>query len=259
MTRLPIKALLLDMDGVLWRDTQPIGDLPAIFSGLQKKGLRAAFITNNATRTANQYVEKLTGFGIRAEPQQVYTSARAAAEYLAEQHPNGGPVFVVGEDGLSLALKERGFLQDGKAPLAVVVGLDRFATYDKLSAAALFVRAGVPFIGTNPDRTLPTPQGLVPGAGSLIAAIEAATDVKATIIGKPQPTMFLQALKDLRLKPKEALVVGDRLETDIAGGQAAGCPTALVLSGVTTKEQARAWLPAPDWITPDLASLVKKL
>ncbi len=111
-------------------------------------------------------------------------------------------------------------------------------TYQKLSRATLHIRAGAPFYGTNPDKTFPTPQGLVPGAGSILAAIEAATDVKPIIIGKPQPAMMYMALEKLGTLPEETLVVGDRLETDIAAGQAAGCKTALVLSGVSTKQQA---------------------
>jgi len=122
----------------------------------------------------------------------------------------------------------------------------------------LLIRAGAPFIATNPDPTFPTPEGLVPGAGAIIAAIEAATGVEAEVIGKPNPGMYRVALQRLKAAPEETLVVGDRLETDIAGAQALGCRTALVLSGVTDEQRARQWDPAPDWIFPDLQTLLEK-
>jgi 4-nitrophenyl phosphatase len=161
--------------------------------------------------------------------------------------------------GLIQTLKEFGFNNGASNPLAVVVGLDKNITYEKLRIASLFIRGGVPFIGTNADKSFPTPEGLVPGAGSLIAALEAASDTKAEIIGKPQATMFYHALNYLKCAPEDVLVVGDRLETDIAGGQAAGCKTALVLSGVSTREMGEAWKPAPDLILPDLTHLAKMM
>ncbi len=164
-----------------------------------------------------------------------------------------GAVFIVGENGIQRALEERGFTpiidpDDETTPVAVVGSIDRSISYQKLRRATLHIRAGAPFYGTNPDKTFPTPQGLVPGAGSILAAIEAATDVKPIIIGKPQPAMMHMALERLGTTPEETLVVGDRLETDIAAGQAAGCKTALVLSGVSTRQQAKDWQPAPDFI-----------
>ena len=128
----------------------------------------------------------------------------------------------------------------------MVVALDRGINYEKLRQATLWIRAGVPFIGTNPDRTFPTPQGQVPGAGSILATIEAATDVAPLVIGKPNPAMYQFALERMGLLPEEVLVVGDRLETDIAGAQNLGSPCALVLSGVTDEEKAWQWDPAPD-------------
>jgi 4-nitrophenyl phosphatase len=254
-----IRALLLDMDGVLWRGDQPIGDLPVIMASIAEKGLAVAYVTNNATRTADQYVAKLASMDVEAVPGQIYTSARASVRYLAGRHPDGGPIFMVGEVGLQQALEAAGFTLSDEDPLAVVVGLDSQVTYAKLRAATLLVRAGAPLIGTNPDRTLPTPDGLVPGAGALIAAIEAATDTRATVIGKPQGAMLQDAMDDLGVRPDETLMVGDRVETDTAAGQAVGSRTALLLSGVTSEAAARAWQPAPDFIEADLATLIGKL
>jgi 4-nitrophenyl phosphatase len=257
-----IKALILDMDGVLWRENTPIGDLPAIFARIRERGLKVALATNNATRTVDEYLQKLVGFGVTLAPWQIITSSLATADTLANEFPDGGAVFVVGENGIQRTLEERGFRpiidpQDETKVVAVVTGMDRFVSYQKLRRATLHIRAGVPFYGTNPDRTFPTPAGLVPGAGSILAAIEAATDVKPIIIGKPQTAMMRMALEKLGTTPEESLVVGDRLETDIAAGQAAGCKTALVLSGVSTREQAENFQPAPDIITEELGKLIE--
>lgn len=254
-----LKGLLLDMDGVLWRDTQPIGDLPQTLARIKGMGLKAAFVTNNATRTVEQYVEKFGAFGAEVEAEQIFTSARATAAHLAKQHPNGGRVFIVGERGLVEALRERGFEQGEKDPLAVVVGLDRAVSYEKLTRATLLIRNGVPLIGTNPDATLPSPVGLAPGAGALIAALETASGAKAQIIGKPEPTLLEAAMSSLGVGPDETLMVGDRLETDIAAGRWAGCRTALVLTGASTQEQAEAWVPRPDYVVGDLNELLAEL
>lgn len=250
----PVRALILDMDGVLWRGDQPIGDLPRIFEAFKAQGLRVALATNNATRTADQYCQKLKGF---VDAERIVTSAEATAYFLHEQFPQGGPVFLVGEEGLRHALAQYGFypVEDDRV-IAVVAGLDRQLTYDKLRKATLLIRQGVPFVGTNPDRTYPSPEGLVPGAGTVLAALEAASDVKPVIVGKPFPTLFRVALERLNATPAETLVVGDRLDTDILGGQQAGMRTALVLSGVSTFEEAKRWSPPPDLIAPTLAHLI---
>ena len=254
-----IKALLLDMDGVLWRDSQAIGDLPSILNKAEQKGLNLAYVTNNATRTISQYLSKFKSFGVEVGQDQIYTSAITSAEYLSHEHPQGGNLFMIGEDGLEAALKEKGFTFGEEDCLAVVVGLDRQISYEKLMRATLLVQDGVPLIGTNPDRTLPTPEGLAPGAGALIAAIESASGVTAKIIGKPEPVMLQSALKALEIEPNQALMVGDRLETDIAAGQQAGCATALVLSGASSRAEAEAWSPAPDYVEADLSAVLEKL
>ena len=254
-----IRGLILDMDGVLWRDTQPIGNLPEIFARIQQLDLRVILATNNATRTVASYLEKLSGFGVHLDPWQIITSSQATAHFMKTQCPKSGNIFVVGETGLQDALHEQGFTTGDGSAIAVVAGMDRQVTYEKLSKATLLIRAGATFIGTNPDRSFPTPAGLVPGAGAILAALETATDVSPIIIGKPGPIMFQQALERLGTTPEETLTVGDRLETDILGGQNARCKTAVVLSGVSTLEHAHAWKPAPDLITPDLTTVLDTL
>jgi 4-nitrophenyl phosphatase len=199
----------------------------------------------------------MESFGITIQPWQIIHSGIAAARYLSQKIPQGGAVYVIGEKGVTQALREYGFFPGEENVVAVVAGMDRKFNYNKLRKATLFIRSGKLFVATNPDRTFPTPEGLVPGAGSIIAALEAASYVNAIVAGKPAPEMYQIALERLNAKPEEVLVVGDRPETDIAGAQALGCRTALVLSGVANEEEARQWQPAPDIICADLATIVQ--
>lgn len=256
----PLRSLILDMDGVLWRAAKPIGDLPSIFKTIARRGWLVILATNNATRTPAQYLERLRSLGVTSlEPWQVINSAQAAAHYLKERFPQGGCVYVVGEAGLQEAVVEQGFTLGEENVVAVAAGMDRQLTYDKLRTATLLVRRGALLVGTNPDKTFPTPLGEVPGAGAILAALEAATGVQAVVAGKPSPYMYRVALERLGTPASQTLVVGDRLETDIAGAQPLGCQTALVLSGVTPLERAKTWTPQPDYIAADLAELLVKI
>lgn len=252
----PIKALILDMDGVLWRGSQPIGDLPAVFTRIAERNLKVICATNNATSTPEQFAAKLAAMGVAFPSSQIVNSAMAAAWYLKKIHPNGGPVHLVGENGLHRAFETMGFWPADRDVLAVIAGMDREFTYTKMSTASRLIRGGAPFYGTNPDLTFPTPDGLVPGAGAILAGIEAASGVKPIIIGKPSPTLYQVALERLGTTSQETLAVGDRLETDILGGQRAVMRTALVLSGVTTPEDLAAWPTPPDLVAADLMALV---
>jgi 4-nitrophenyl phosphatase len=254
--RSSIEALILDMDGVLWRGNESIGDLKSIFGQIKRIGWKVIFATNNATRTIHQYVQVLASFGVHAEPWQIVTSATAVIDLLINKFPNGGPVYLIGEQGLVEACAEFGFYHSDAGALAVIASMDRELTYEKLKSATLLLRKGVPFIGTNPDRTFPTPQGLIPGSGSILAALTTASGVSPIIAGKPESTMYKVALERLNTTAEHVLVVGDRPETDIAGAQLIGCRTALVLSGVTNAAEASIWQPAPDLITENLETLV---
>jgi len=251
-----IKGLILDMDGVLWLGDHPLLDMPAFFSQAEKIGLKIMLATNNATRSIAQYQEKLLSYEVSLAADQIVNSAMSAAFYLQEKHPGGGKVFVVGENGLATTLADWGFQPSEDEALAVVAGLDRTLTYTKLSRAVQLIRSGVEFVGTNPDLTYPSPGGLTPGAGSVLAFIEAGSGVKPVITGKPEPFMFNLALQRMHLQASEVLAVGDRLDTDILGGQRAGCHTAVVLSGVSTREEIAAWSPKPDLTLDNLADLV---
>ncbi len=252
----PIRGLILDMDGVLWKDETPLIDARRVFEKIRASGLKFILATNNATRTLEQYQEKLARFGVEVDDRQIINSAMAVASLLSQHFPGGGPVYIVGEDGLRAALKEKGFYFAEKDVKAVVAGWDRGITFAKLAQATLLIRAGAPFYGTNPDRTFPTPQGLIPGTGALLAAIEAATDQKPILGGKPTPVMMDLAMQRLQTAPAETLAIGDRLETDILGGANAGCRTALLLSGVSTRQDLEAFHPKPDLVAEDLAHLI---
>jgi 4-nitrophenyl phosphatase len=147
-------------------------------------------------------------------------------------------------------------VENAQEAQVVVMGIDHDITFDKMLEATLLIRRGIPFYGTNPDKTFPTPRGQIPGAGAWTSVVTTATGVEPIYAGKPYPFMMELSLEILGTKKEETLVVGDRLETDIAAGQAIGCPTAVVLSGVSTREQAEAWEPKVDIIANDLASLI---
>jgi len=259
----PIQALILDMDGVIWKSDAPIGDLAEIFARIRARGLKFVFATNNGTKTPEEYQQKLAGLGVEVDASQVVTSALGVAFMLAatRKYPRGTKVFVIGEDGVRVALEQKGFviLSTGDAPQAevFVMGIDRSVNFQKVVEAALLVRAGIPFYTTNTDKTFPTPRGQIPGSGAWLSVITTATGVEPIVAGKPFPFMMELALEILGTKKEETLVVGDRLETDIAAGQAIGCPTALVLSGVSTQEQADAWKPSPTIIAESLSELLR--
>jgi 4-nitrophenyl phosphatase len=251
-----VNALILDMDGVIWRDQEPIGDLPGIFKFLDKCKIRYSFATNNSSKSPDQYKQKLSSLGVEVQTDQIINSSIAAGKYLSSIYPDGGPVYVIGEEGLIDGLHTFGYYPSLSKPLAVVAGIDYHFTYEKLKQATLLIRSGVPFIGTNGDLTFPTPEGLIPGAGSILAAIQAATEVTPQITGKPSGFMMDLMMERMGVTPDETLVVGDRYETDIVGGINANCRTALVLSGVSQLNQKSRWTPQPDFIVDDLAALV---
>ncbi|HEX5840410.1 MAG TPA: HAD-IIA family hydrolase [Anaerolineales bacterium] len=255
-----IKALIIDMDGVIWKADAPIGDLARTFNRIRSRGLKFVFATNNSSRTSDQYTARLKEFGVDVEPWQIVTSSQAAAHAVARKFPSGTRIFMIGEDGLRTALEEKGFeilpVEDAPMAEAVVMGIDRSINFQKLAEATLLVRRGVPFYATNPDKTFPTPRGEIPGAGAWYSIIVTASDVQPIVAGKPYPFLMELSLEKLGTTPQETLVVGDRLETDIAAGQAVGCPTALVLSGVSTLEEADLWRPKIDFIARDLAELI---
>lgn len=255
-----IKALILDMDGVIWKGDAPIGDLPATFNRIRERGLKFVFATNNGTKTPEDYQVKLRELGVEVAPWQIVTSALGIAFMLAQKYPRGTKIFMIGEDGIRVALEEKGFeiLSTEDAPQAqvFVMGIDRTINFMKVAEATLLVRAGIPFYTTNTDKTFPTPRGEIPGSGSWLSVITSATGIEPIVAGKPFPFLMELSLERLGTTKEETLVVGDRLETDIAAGQSVGCPTALVLSGVSKMSEADLWNPKIDIIAESLSALV---
>lgn len=256
-----LSALILDMDGVLWRDKEPIGNLPAIFARFDALQLKVALATNNSTRSVEQYLEKLAGLGVQTlQPWQIITSSQAVAALLKRDFPNGGPVFAIGEDGLKQELASQGFeplpVEAASRACAVVMGIDREINFNKISEATLLVRSGAPFYATNPDKTFPTPRGEIPGAGAWQSILVTASNVVPKVAGKPSPFMMQLALERLGTPAEKTLVVGDRIETDILSGQAVGCKTCLVLTGIASRAEGQAHQPAIDVIAESLSALV---
>jgi 4-nitrophenyl phosphatase len=256
---LELDGLILDMDGVLWRGMEPMPGLVPFFDALRQQGIHFILATNNSTRTVAQYVDKLAGMGVEIRPDQVITSAYAAADYLLTLAAPGTPVYAVGEEGVTDALESRGFRVTAEGARFVVAGLDRHFTYEKMARAMQLILKGASYIGTNPDVTLPTPTDPFPGAGAILAGITAATGVEPMIVGKPEALMFQQAMARLGTRPEQTAIVGDRLETDILGGRNAGLRTILVLSGITQQDDLDVSPLQPDWVLEDIRALTAAL
>jgi 4-nitrophenyl phosphatase len=250
-----LRHLIVDMDGVLYRGQEAIPGTAEFIVFLRQQGIGFVLATNNSTRTPQQYVDRLAAMGVGVSAGEVLTSAQATAAYLAGIAPAGARVFVVGQDGLWTALREAGFALVEEEADYVVVGMDFRVCYERLAQATLLIRAGARFVGTNPDRTFPSERGIVPGAGSLLALLETATDVKPIVIGKPETAMIEQALVRLAADPAQTAVLGDRLETDILAGRRAGLATLLVLSGVTDRALLAGSEIQPDRVFDDVAHL----
>jgi 4-nitrophenyl phosphatase len=248
------KSLIIDLDGVLYRGNEPIEGAREFIALLQREEIPFLLLTNNSTRTPGRYVEKLAKMGIVVGESDVLTSAQATALYLERIAPPGARVYAIGEEGLRAALGEKYILTEDKADF-VVVDMDSELTYEKLRVATLLIRGGAGFIATNPDKTLPTEEGLIPGNGAILAALEAATGVAPFVVGKPEPAIFDLALARMGVGKEGAVVIGDRLETDILGGWRAGLITILVLSGATSRQELENSPVKPDLVFEDVRQL----
>lgn len=252
---------LLDLDGVVYIGPHAVESATEALSAARGMGMRLEFVTNNAARPPAVVAEHLTSLGIAADPGEVVTSAQAAAHYLADQLPAGAAVLVVGTVGLDDALRERGLRPVHRAedqPAAVVQGYSPDLDWSQLAEGAVAIRRGIPWVATNLDATVPSPRGPLPGNGSLVAALRHATGREPISTGKPDPTMHRESVQ--RSAARRPIVVGDRLDTDIEGANAAECPSLLVLSGVTAPAEL-LWLPPerrPSFIAQDLRGLLTR-
>lgn len=248
-------CVLFDLDGVLFRGDHAIRGAPEAVARVRAAHAAVAFVTNNSARTPQEVWEKLTALGIGADPGEVVTSALATADLLSAS--GGGTAFVIGERGIVEALTDAGIgVLEGDPDAAdhVVVGWDRRVDYAKLRTAAVLVQRGARLVATNADPSYPAPDGLVwPGAGAILAAVEATTGAVAEVVGKPYPPLFRAALA--RSGGHRPLVVGDRLDTDIAGAAALGWDSLLVLTGVATRVDLADASSAPTYVGRDVGAL----
>jgi glycerol 3-phosphatase-2 len=252
-------SVLFDCDGVVYLGDEVIPAAVTAVDGVRRQGVRVAFVTNNSSVAPDKVAAKLTRLGIGAEPADVVTSAQAVVRLLGGRDTlKGARVLVVGGPGL------RGELTGAGAEIIdhtrwrdadiVVVGLDRELSYDKLAGASLALARGARFAGTNADRSLPEPDGPLPGAGSLLALLTVTTGRVPEVAGKPAPALFETAATALEAPPY--LMVGDRADTDLAGASALGWDTALVLTGIATLATLPDVPVAPTWVLPDAGGLL---
>lgn len=254
-----IGALGLDGDGTLWRGAEPLPGLVELRDLALARGLPLAVLTNNSTRSPRHYAEFLARLGLPIPAERVITSSTATAAYLRRELPAGGRAYAIGEVGLIEQLRLAGFeiAADASADVdAVVVGGDSGLTYAKLKHGCLLLQRGARFIGTNPDVVSPAEEGLLPEAGTNIAALHAATGAQAVIIGKPERYLFEMAAEAVGVPLAGFAMVGDRAETDIAGGKRAGMQTVLVGTGVDDLGSARRKGIEPDGYFNDLRAMV---
>jgi len=252
-----VRGIAFDMDGVLYRGEQPLPAAADLVTALAERGIGFVMVTNNATKTPEEYAAKLSRMGMTVPADRIVTSAIATRDWLRQRYRPGTSVYVLGMAALERAVYEGGyFVRAGRDARIVVNGADFSLTYEKLKIATLAIRAGADWIATNADRTFPSEEGLIPGSGAIVAALQAATDRSPTVIGKPEPAMVLRAAELLGIAPCELLVVGDRLDTDVLAGRRAGALTALVLTGVSTLADVRASDVQPDVVIDDLRVLL---
>jgi 4-nitrophenyl phosphatase len=251
---LEILHLLIDMDGVLYRGDSPLPRLQEFMGFLRQRPVSFMMVTNNSTRTPQQYADKLARMGVEITPAEVLTSGQATARFLTRDYPPGTRVHVFGEDSLRQAVEEEGFVVADEEAAVVVASMDRAVTYEKLERATRLIRNGARFVATNLDPTSPGELGLRPGTGSFIAALATASEPRPVAVGKPEPAMFELALEAMGARAETTAMVGDRVDTDLVGAHRAGYKTIGVLSGSSGRTEMEAF--GPDFIFEDIAGLL---
>lgn len=250
------RGFLIDMDGVIYKGTEVIPGAPEFIQQLTRQGIPFLFLTNNSQRTRRDVATKLIRMGFKVEEENIFTCAMATARFLAKQKPDG-TAFVIGEGGLLNALHSNGYSIVDHEPDYVVVGEGRSFTCEMIETAVQMVMNGAKLVATNPDPNCPTPKGLRPGCGAIVAIIEKATGIASFSVGKPSPVMMREARKELGLTADETTMVGDTMETDILGGVQMGYRTVLVLTGGTRREDLIRYAYRPDVIVESIADLSK--
>jgi glycerol 3-phosphatase-2 len=252
---------MLDLDGVVYVGPDAVPGAPEHLARAGEAGMHLAYVTNNASRTPTMVAQHLRELGIDVQDDDVVTSAQAAARLLAEQLPEGSPVFVIGGRGLEVALTERGLrpVQERRAdPVAVVSGFNADLAWRTVITGAILVREGLPWVASNTDLTVPTPDGPGPGNGALVGVVARFAEREPVVAGKPESPLFEETLR--RVGGERPLVVGDRLDTDIEGANKVGYDSLLVLTGVTDLAQLVAAAPRlrPTYVCADLGGLARE-
>jgi NagD protein len=253
-----IESWLMDMDGVLVHEDQALPGADRFLSRLKELGLPFLLLTNNSIFTRRDLAARLRASGLEVPEESIWTSASATARFLETQRPNG-TAFVVGESGLSTQLYQAGYTLTDNDPDYVILGETRTYSFERITQAIRLISAGARFIATNPDPTGPSPGGPLPATGSVAALITRATGVEPYFVGKPNPLMMRSALNALEAHSETTAMIGDRMDTDIVAGLEAGLHTILVLSGVTTREEAERFPYRPSRIVDSVADLVDGL
>ncbi|HNR29664.1 MAG TPA: HAD-IIA family hydrolase [Candidatus Hydrogenedentes bacterium] len=253
-----LRYFLLDMDGTVYLGPRPIPGAPEFIRHLRDSGRRRLFFTNNPTRDAAAYSEKLGRMGIEATPEDILTAGEATVRYLRTQTPYR-KLYTVAPESFAAELEAAGFVLDDASPEAVVISFDTSLTYAKLERACLLLRQGLPYVATNPDKVCPTEYGFIPDCGAIAALIEAATGRTPKFIGKPDPEMARMGMAKIGAAPETTAMVGDRLYTDMRMARAAGIASVLVLSGETTAADLEAAEDAPDFVFPSVRELHRAL
>jgi NagD protein len=253
-----IETYLMDMDGVLVHEEELIPGADRFVRRLEETGHRYLLLTNNSVYTPRDLAARLAATGLQVPEQAIWTSALATARFLDQQRPQG-TAYVIGEAGLTTAMHERGYVLSERDPDYVVLGETRASSSEAITRAIRLISAGARFIATNPDPTGPAPAGPQPATGAVAALISKATGVEPYFVGKPNPLMMREALRAIDAHSESTVMIGDRMDTDIVAGMEAGLQTILVLSGITTREQAGRFPFLPSRIVDSVADLVADL
>ena len=249
-----ITHLILDMDGVLYRGSEPMPRLGEFFAFLRERRIPFMLVTNNATRTPQERSAKLAAMGAAVSPAEILTSAQAAARLLRRDYPAGTRVHVFGMPALRQAIAEEGFVLADDDVEVVVASVDRDVNFEKIKIASRLIRGGARFVATNLDPNIPSEDGFVPGTGAMVAMLAAASGVTPTGVGKPEPIMYELAMAQMGGWPETTAAVGDRVMTDIVGGKRAGLTTICVLTGASDRAEAEA--AGTDFIFDDIGHLL---
>ena len=250
----PPKNYLIDMDGVLVSGSTLIPGADLFIDRLRTRGASFLVLTNNSMYTPGDLAHRLRAMGLQIAIESIFTSALATARFLQSQKAQG-TAFVIGESGLTQAIHDIGYVITDMDPDYVVIGETHSYNLEAVTKAIRFVAAGAHFIATNPDPSGPGEGGIVPACGAMAALIETASGASPFFVGKPNPLMMRTALNYLDVHSEDAVMVGDRMDTDIIGGVEAGMETVLVLSGVTSREDVRRYPYQPTRIVDSVADI----